>query len=313
MPTNSVAMAAASISDNPEFLGYNVHATPLTSCTVQPTLVIGKVIRWLGVTAWNSIREDLDPSNVCFWYTLFPHINDTQRGRWLYLLGKKFTWSLQAACAAGVCTWKVGNGSMEKTESWAQRTWDHMQGIKNKYCSFAVSQLGERFHYSSVSFSKKSQCQILVSFHFKSGTCPSFLRPLWNPRRQGQNTEGQKLGFFLLLSLSFTTLREFPTSHWHLVPHVIAGKGAVVSACYGCLLPKPWGASAASPVVLKKSHHPAPGHSEHSSSCLCITLSCLENRDCISFFPLLCVHCPCSISCLKQELPAVVVMDLLNK
>lgn len=33
MPTNSVAMAAGSISDNPEFLGYNVHATLLTSPT----------------------------------------------------------------------------------------------------------------------------------------------------------------------------------------------------------------------------------------------------------------------------------------
>ena len=33
MPTNSVAMAAASISDNAEFLGYSVHATLLTSPT----------------------------------------------------------------------------------------------------------------------------------------------------------------------------------------------------------------------------------------------------------------------------------------
>lgn len=135
---------------------------------------------------------------------------------------------LQAACAAAVCTWKVGNGSMQKSESWAQRTWDHMQGIKNKYCSFSVSQPGECcFHYSSVSFSKKSHCQILVSFHFKSGTCPSFLRPLWNQRRQGQSTEGQKLGFFLLLSLRFSTVREFPSSHWCLVPFVTAGKGTV--------------------------------------------------------------------------------------
>lgn len=224
MPTNSVAMAAASISGNPEFLGYNVHESPLTSSL----LLIGKVIWWLSVTAWNSIREDLDPSKVCFWYTLFPHINDTWCGRWLYLPDKNFTWSLEAACTTAVCTWKVGNGSMEKSESRAQRTWDHMQGIKNKYCSFAVSQPGERcFHYSSISFSKKSHCQILVSFHFKSGTCPSFLRPLWNQRRQGQSTEGQKLGFFLLLSLRFSTVREFPPSHRCLVPCVIAGKGTV--------------------------------------------------------------------------------------
>lgn len=116
-----------------------------------------------------------------------------------------------------------------------------MQRIKNKYCSFAVSQLNVNvvFITQASAFLKKSHCQILVSFHFKSGTCPSFLRPLWNQRRQGQSTEGQKLGFFLLLSLRFTTVREFPTSHWCLMPYVIAGKGTVaLSACSSLSLTK---------------------------------------------------------------------------
>lgn len=58
--------------------------------------------------------------------------------------------------AAAVCICKLGNGSTEKSESWAQRTQDHILGIKNKYCSFAVPQLGECcFHYLNVSSSKK--------------------------------------------------------------------------------------------------------------------------------------------------------------
>lgn len=116
---------------------------------------------------------------------------------------------------------------MEKPESWAQRTRDHMQAIKNKYCFLlSLSWMNVVFITQASAFLKKSHCQILVSFHFKSETCPSFSRPLWNQRRQGQSTEGQKLGFFLLLSLRFTTVREFPASHWCLVPCVIAGKGA---------------------------------------------------------------------------------------
>lgn len=229
---------------------------------------------------------------------------------------------MQVACAAAVCTWKVGNGNIEKSESWAQRTRGHMQGIKNKYCSFAASQLDERcFHYLSVSFSKKSHCQILVSFHFKSGTCPSFLRPLWNQRRQGQSTEGQKLGFFPLLSLRFTTVREFPTSHWCLMPYVTAGNCAVAL----CLL-------------VLTSYQSPDEHLQHLQGQLCFwrgratilpqdtqstpvphylvsasPLPAQKIEMMFPFSPLLCVPCPCPISCLERELSAVVVTDLLNK
>lgn len=120
--------------------------------------MIDELIWWPSLKTWISIRDDLDPSKVCFWYTVFPHVNDTQ------LLKMHNTFQIKILpedCRlpvnsdAAICTCKLGNWSKEKSESWAQRTQDHMLGIKNKCCSFAVPQPGEcSFLYVSISSSK---------------------------------------------------------------------------------------------------------------------------------------------------------------
>lgn len=57
MPTNSVAMAAASISDNPEFLGYYVHTTLITSSTKCSTLVINELSSLSSGPTWKAMRR----------------------------------------------------------------------------------------------------------------------------------------------------------------------------------------------------------------------------------------------------------------
>lgn len=77
MPTYSVAMAAANIRDNPEFLGYDVDPTLLTSPAKCSTLVI-KELSGGQNSKLGAQSEDWDLSKVYFWCIIFPHFTDTQ-------------------------------------------------------------------------------------------------------------------------------------------------------------------------------------------------------------------------------------------
>lgn len=172
---------------------------------------------------------------------------------------------------------------MEKSENWAQRTQDHMLGIKNTVLLASLSWVNVFFITWVSVLLKKHYWHILASFHFKFGTYPSFLRYLWKQRRQWQNTEGWKLAFFLLLNFRFRfiTVREFPTSHWHLVlPCPVSLKEKVpVAICMLMLtsyqnpaeqlIPSP----GATVVLEKRRCNSAPGHFSLNALQFPITLS----------------------------------------
>lgn len=134
-------------------------------------------------------------------------------------------------------------------------------------------------------FWKKWHRHILVSFHFQSGTCPFFLRPVWKQRRQGQSTDRQKLEFFLQLSLRFTTVMEFPTSHWCLVLSCpVLLKKVHVAICFLMLTSyqNPAEHLLAPPgtvMVLDKRHClPTPGHLTLKALQFPVTLSLHHTR-----------------------------------
>lgn len=141
--------------------------------------------------------------------------------------------------------------------------------------------------------------------------------PLWKQRRQGQSTEGQKLKFSLLFGLRFTTVMEFLTSHWCLVLSCPGSLKENVQVVTCLLMLTSYQNSAEHPVTfpgamvfLEKKHYHCPRAPWAQSTqiplpCLCIILACSENRDDISFSPLLCVPCLWLVSSFEQELFAL--------
>lgn len=200
------------------------------------------------------------------------------------LSDKKITWSLRLPVhsAAADCTYKLGNWSTGNWEIRKPVTEESRSHVKNQeqilfFCCPSVGwTLFSLLEHQL--FWKKRHRQILVSFHFQSETHPSFLRPVWKQRRQGQSTDRQKLEFFLLLSPRFTTVMEFPTSHWCLVLScpVSLKKKVHVAICFLMLTSyqKPAEHLVASPgamVLLDKI--PAPGHLRLKALQFPVTLS----------------------------------------
>lgn len=147
--------------------------------------------------------------------------------------------------------------------------------------------------------------------------------PVWKQRRQGQSTERQKLKFFLLLSLRFTTMREFPS--WCLVLSCATPLKEKVHVALCLLMLTSYQnpadhlvASQGAMVVLEKKHcHPAPGHFRLKTQKFPVTLSALALpvQKIEMIFPplpptplLLCIPCPWLVSSFKQEQSAMTCM-----